>query len=132
MHAAGCAATGSWLSDAKRGLYAWIKNHFQVSRYLLIYLSALALFLSLWRWRVTHRFSLRAFAIFIALCALSLIYGRLFNKLIPFSFRTKGAFSIQFVCGYLVLNTLLFLLSLFTPFGIATNVFILSGRGLLI
>ena len=99
---------------------------------LTAYLIATALFLSMWHSRVTHRFSLRAFVVFVVLCGLSLIYGRLFIKLIPFSFKTKGAFSIQFLCGYLVLNTLLFLLSLLTPFGIATNVFILAGGGLLI
>ena len=100
--------------------------------YLIAYPTATTLFLSLWHSRITHRFSLRAFTVFAVLCALSLIYGRILIKLPPFSFKTKGAFSIQFLCGYLVLSTLLLLLSLFTPFGIATNVFILIGGGLLI
>src|SRR5207237_7385928 len=93
---------------------------------------AAALFLTMWHWQVTHRFSMRAFAVFVVLCALSLIYGRLFIKLIPPSFNTNSGFSMQFLCGYLVLSTLLLLLSLFTPFGIAMNVFILAGGGLLI
>src|SRR5207253_8068787 len=85
-----------------------------------------------WHLRVTHRFSLRAIVVFAAHCALSLIYGRLFIRLTSFFFKTNGGFSIQFLCGYLVLSTLLLLLSLFTPLGIAMNVFILAGGGLLI
>src|SRR5437868_7304770 len=116
----------------KIGFLTRLKERFQVGRYFLLYLVAAALFLTMWHLRVTHRFSLRAFVVFAALCALSLIYGRLFIRLTSFFFKTNGGFSIQFLCGYLVLSTLLLLLSLFTPLGIAMNVFILAGGGLLI
>lgn len=102
------------------------------NRHFISYLLAAALFLSVWHSRATHRFSPRAFAVFVALCAFSLIYGRFFIKLTALSFKATHGFSVQFVCGYLALNTLLFLLSIFTPFGIATNVFIVVGGGLLI
>lgn len=121
--------------NAKASFSALLRKRFKNDVSLLCltaYLITTAVFLSMWHSRVTHRFSLRAFAVFVVLCGLSLIYGRLFMKLIPFSLKTNGAFSIQFLCGYLVLNTLLFLLSFFTPFGIATNIFILAGCGLLI
>src|SRR6266699_4455712 len=50
------------------------------SRYFISYLLAAALVLSVWHSRATHRFSLRAFLVFLALCGLSLIYGRFFIK----------------------------------------------------
>jgi len=61
-----------------------------------------------------------------------LIYGRFFIKLTSLSFKANSSLSLQFVCGYLVLNTILFLLSLFTPFAIAMNVSIVGWGGLLI
>jgi hypothetical protein len=103
----------------------------QDSNYFFCYLLAAALCLSVWHSRVIHHFSVRAFAIFMLFCGLSLIYGRLFIRMTSFSFKAAHGLSIQFVCGYLLLNTLLFLLALATPFGIVTNVFILSGVGLL-
>src|SRR5437773_8441986 len=121
--------------NTKAFLLALLKKRFNDNvslSYLVAYLVAAALFLTMWHWQVTHRFSMRAFAVFVVLCALSLIYGRLFIKLIPPSFNTNSGFSMQFLCGYLVLSTLLLLLSLFTPFGLAMNVFILAGGGLLI
>jgi len=116
----------------KLGSLTQFEERFQVGGYFSLYLITVALFLSMWHSRVTHRFSLWAFAVFAALCGLSLIYGRFFIKLTSFSFKATHGFSIQFLCGYLVLNTLLFLLSLFTPFAVATNVLILTGCGLLI
>ena len=116
----------------KIGFLTDFKERFQAGRYVFLYLVATALFLSIWHSRVTHQLSLRAFAIFVALCAFSLIYGRLFIKLIPSSLKANGGFSMQFLCGYLVLNTVLLFLSLFTSSGIATNVSILVAAGLLI
>ena len=101
-------------------------------KYFISYLFAAALFLSVWYSRTTHRFSLRALTVFVALCGLSLIYGRFFIKLTSLSFKASSSLSLQFVCGYLILNTILFLLSLSTPFAIAMNVSIVSCGGLLI
>ena len=55
-----------------------------------------------------------------------------FIKVTALSFKAAHTFSLQFVVGYLVINTLLFLLSLFTPLGITTNAFIVIGGGLMI
>jgi hypothetical protein len=122
----------SWLRHGNVRSLTWLKERLQGSKWFFSYLLAAALFLSMWHSRVIHRFSLRAFAVFLVLCGLSLIYGRLFIKVTSFSFKAIHGFSIQFLCGYLLLNTLLFLLVLFTPFGIAPNVLILCGGGLLI
>jgi hypothetical protein len=122
----------STFGDTKVYSLTELKERFQDCRYFFLYLITAALFLSVWHSRVTHRFSARAFAVFSVFCALSLIYGRLFDKLIPSSFKASGGFSIQLLCGYLLLNALLFLLSLFTWFGIAANVFILALGGLVV
>src|SRR4030095_9298487 len=102
------------------------------SKYFISYLFTAALFLSVWHSATTHRFSLRALTVFAALCGLSLFYGRFFIKLTSLSFKASSSLSLQFVCGYLMLNTILFLLSLSTPFAIAMNVSIVSCGGLLI
>jgi hypothetical protein len=70
--------------------------------------------------------------VYLVLIGLSLIYGRIFMKLTPLSFTASHGLSIQFLFGYILLNTLLFLLFLFTPFGIATIVLIIGGGGLVI
>jgi hypothetical protein len=109
-----------------------VRRKLQDSKYFFCYLIATALFLSVWHSRVIHHFSVWAFAVFVVFCGLSLIYGRLFIKFTSLSFKATHGLSIQFLCGYLLLNTLLFLLVLSTPFGFVTNVFILSGAGLLL
>ncbi|HEY9501880.1 MAG TPA: hypothetical protein VIR01_09680, partial [Pyrinomonadaceae bacterium] len=114
-----------------RSLYQ-LKVALQGSKYFILYLFTAALFLSVWHSRATHRFSLGALVVFVALCLLSLIYGRFFIKLTSLSFKASSSLSLQCVCGYLVLNTILFLLSLFTPFAIAMNVSIVGSGGLLI
>lgn len=40
--------------------------------------------------------------------------------------------SVELLCGYLVLNTAVFLLSLLTPFGVSTNLLIVAAGGLLL
>src|SRR6266576_3606842 len=122
----------SWLRQGNARPLTLLRERLPGSKWFFSYLLSAALFLSVWHSRVIHRFSLRAFAVFLVLCGLSLIYGRLFIKLTSFSFKTTHGLSTQFLCGYLVLNTLLFLLSLFTPFTMATNVFILAAFGLVI
>jgi hypothetical protein len=132
------AQTTSGCHDqASRGLLPFhflsqVRERVWASRYLISYTLLAALFLSFWHSRATNRLSPRAFAVFVALCAFSLIYGRFFIKVAPLSCKVISSFSLQFVCGYLVINTFLFLLSLFTPFGIAINVSLVIGGGLLI
>src|SRR5215470_13364833 len=72
-------------------------------------------FLSIWQLRVTGRLSITALVVFALLAILSLAYGRLLTRL-----------TVQFLSGYLLLNTLLALLSLVFPFGMATSVLIVA------
>src|ERR1700751_689785 len=109
-----------------------VQERVWANRYPIFYILLAASFLSFWQSRANHRFSLLAFPVFVALCAFSLLYGRLFIKLSSLSFKGSSSFSLQFVCGYLVINTFLFVLSLLTPFGIVTNVSVVTGGGLLI
>src|SRR6266480_4823874 len=122
----------SWLHQGNARPLTLLRERLPGSKWFFSYLLSAALFLSVWHSRVIHRFSLRAFAVFLVLCGLSLIYGRIFIKFTSFSFKATHGLAIQFLCGYLLLNTLLFLLVLSTPFGIAANIFILSGAGLLL
>lgn len=133
MDAASCPPrTGLSGHDLKAYFYAWTNKHFEVSRYLVAYLLAISLLLSLWHWRATGEISFKALPAFLCMCAVSFIYGHVFTKHIPSAFRTSAGLSIQFLCGYLVCSTVLLLLSLFTPFGIVTNVLILVGGSVLI
>ena len=114
--------------DSSTQLKKWLAH----SRFLVFYVLTASLFLSIWHSRASHRFSLRAFPVFVALCAFALIYGRFFIKVTSLSFKSTCGFSIQLVCGYFVLNTAVFLLSLLTPFGVPTNLLIVAAGGLLI
>jgi hypothetical protein len=120
------------LTRVRRTVFELVRRRLRDSKYFLCYLIAAALLLSLWHARVIHHFSLQAFAVFLVFSGVSLIYGRVFIKLSPFFFKETHGLSIQLLCGYFVLNTLLFLLVLVTPFGIVTNFSILTGAGLLL
>jgi hypothetical protein len=98
----------------------------------MAYVMTTAVFLSIWHSRATHRFSLRAFSIFLALCCLSLVYGRFFIKRTSLSFKVAHSLSLQLLCGYLVLSIVVFLLLFFTPIGIEMSVAIVAAVGLLI
>jgi hypothetical protein len=87
------------------------------------------LFLWIWHSHSTHTLSLKAFAVFLILCSLCLVYGRFFTRLTNLSFKTSDDFLLQFLSGYFVLNTILFVLSFATPFPIATDALILTACG---
>jgi hypothetical protein len=114
--------------DSLTRLQEWLRDR----RYPILYVLFATLFLSIWHSRASHVFSFRAFPVFLALCSLSLIYGRFFIQRSPLSFRSTCGLSVQLLCGYFVLNTTIFLLSFLTPFGIATNVLIVAAGGLLL
>jgi len=98
----------------------------------MAYIMATAVFLSIWHSRASHRFSARAFAVFLGLCALSLIYGRFFINHTAVSFKSRCGMSLELLCGYLVVNTAVFLLCVLTPFGVAANFLIVAAGGLVI
>jgi len=71
------------------------------------YVLLLTLFLSIWQLRVTGRLSVTALAVFAMLGVLSLVYGRMVTRLAfqaPYDARNL---TMQFLTGYLLLNTLL-------------------------
>lgn len=92
----------------------------------------LLLFVSLWHARVTGGLSLAALAAFALICGGSIAWGRLFTGLAPLSFAHGCSLTVQFLCGFLVLNALLFALSLASPLGIAVNLLILAGGAILL
>ncbi len=112
---------------SRRHSCLWIADHFRSNKYSFLFPLGVAFFLTLWHSRATHHFSLKALLVFVFLCGLSLIYGRLFTRLTSISLRTGQRISLRFLCGYFCVSTLLFLLLIFTPLTIATNVFILCG-----
>jgi hypothetical protein len=97
-----------------------------------VYASLVTLFLSIWCLRVTGRLSVTVLAVFTLLGVLSLVYGRLLTRLTVPSLHDGGNLTVQFLSGYLLLNTLLALLSLGFPFGIATSALILAFGALVL
>ena len=65
---------------------------------------------------------------FVVLCAL---YGRMFEQMTAAFFPNRVGMTYQLLTGFLTFNTLLFVLTLASPFGIALNVAGLGMLGLL-
>lgn len=122
------------LANSDTGFLALLRKESKSNAYLLCdvaYVMTTAVFLSIWHSRATHRFSFRAFSIFLALCCLSLIYGRFFIKRTSLSFKVAHNLSLELFCGYLVLSIVLCLL-FFTPIGIEMSVAVVTGVGLVL
>src|SRR5450830_703505 len=83
-------------------------------------------FLAFWHARVTGILSWTALASFVLFVFLCLAYGHAFLVATADLVKNRAGLSFQFLCGFFVLNTLLFMLSLVSPFGMLTNVSILS------
>jgi len=92
------------------------------SGYLLLYLGAIVLALSLWHGRVNHGISTRAIAALALIVALSFAYGRGFLQRFPQLLPDGPSLTLEFLAGYLILNTLLYLLAVVSPFAITTNI----------
>ena len=103
-------------------------NNIQVALYCFF----VVLFLAIWHAKVTGRLPLSVLAVFALICASSMVWGRLFTRLAPFAFTHGCSLTLQFLCGFLVLNTLLFALSLVSPLGVGNNLFILAGCAFLL
>lgn len=90
------------------------------------YVLLVTFFLSIWQLRVTGRLSVTALVIFTLLAILSLAYGRLLTRFTVLSSHAARDLTVQFLSGYLLLNTLLALLSLVFPFGMVTSALIVA------
>jgi hypothetical protein len=95
----------------------------------LSYLLLVTLFLSTCHFLVQRQFSLRALGVMFVLCAGCLVYGRLLLRLTRLSFPGSTCLSIQLFLGYLVLNTLLLVWFLATPFSLVAGFWLLIGAG---
>jgi hypothetical protein len=91
----------------------------------LVSVVLLVLFLCSWHWRVTGALSTAAGATLILFVALCLAWGSIFKRLIAALFTSYAGVAFQFLVGYFVFNSLLFILTLCLPFGMTSNLTIL-------
>jgi hypothetical protein len=96
-----------------------------------IYVTLLIAFLSTWHWKTTGYLSASTVATFAAFSSTTLIYGSVVLRLSPLSPKLAGGLTLQFLLGFLLFNTALFVLSLAFAWGVATSFLILVAVGLL-
>lgn len=90
----------------------------------------MALFVSHWHARVTSQFSAMALVSFLLIALVAQLYGSFFLALAKLKLERAAVLPLQFVCGYFVLSTLLFIASLVSPLGVEQNLFVLGGVAL--
>ena len=93
----------------------------RIARSSLLSTVSLFLFLCAWHWRVTGALTLPACAVLGLLLGLYLAYGQLFAVLAGGGFRNTLGLPFQLLCGFFLCNSLLFVLALCSPFGMAVN-----------
>jgi hypothetical protein len=92
-----------------------------------VYVTILVTFLSAWHWKTTGHLSISTVAIFAAFSLTAIIYGALVLRLSPLPAKLAGALTLQFLFGFLLFNTALFVLSLALPWGVASCFLTLAG-----
>src|SRR5271166_3966877 len=85
-----------------------------------VYVTILVTFLSVWHWQTTGYLSASTVATFAAFSSTALIYGALVLRLSPLPTELAGALTLQFLFGFLLFNTTLFVLSLAFPWSVAS------------
>lgn len=88
--------------------------------------SSIVGFLLLWHARVTGQLSWTVLATFVLFVYVCLAYGRAFLYATADLVKNTAGLTFQFLCGFILFNTLLFVLSLVSPLGMLVNVSILS------
>src|SRR5271169_4065364 len=96
-----------------------------------IYVTILIAFLSTWHWKTTGYLSASTVATFAAFSSTTLIYGSVVLRLSPLSPKLAGGLTLQFLLGFLLFNTALFVLSLAFAWGVTTSFLILVAVSLL-
>jgi len=106
----------------------------RVQRYTTasVFVTILVAFLAAWHWKTTGHLSVAAVAIFAGFSSAALIYGALALGHSPLPTKLAGSLTLQFLFGFLLFNTALFVLSLAFAWGIATSFLILVLVGLLL
>jgi len=108
----------------------YLKHTLDSHKHLYSFLAVCVLFLSIWNAQVVGRFSFSALIFFTVFAILCMAYGQIFCQITPLSIREKGGLPFQFLCGFLLANSFLFILTLISPLGIVANIGILSVIGL--
>jgi hypothetical protein len=93
------------------------------------------LFLLGWHWRVNGYLSMSGGLALMLLLALCIAYGSVFVRLIAPVYHGLAGLPFQVLTGYFVFNSLLFILALCSPLGMALNLLVLAaaaGAGLLL
>ena len=85
----------------------------------VVYVTILVILLSTWHWKTTGHLSVSTVATFLAFSSAALIYGGVLIKLSPLPTEVAGALTVQFLFGFLLFNTALFVLSLAFPWSVA-------------
>jgi hypothetical protein len=96
----------------------------------IAYVAVVVVFLSIWHWKTTGNVSGPAVAAFMALSSAALIYGRFVLRLSPLPEKLADALTLQFLFGFLLLNTALFILSLAFPWSVGSCFLTLFAVGL--
>jgi hypothetical protein len=97
---------------------------------VVLYLAIVVAFLSIWHWKTTGHLSASAVATFTALSSAALIYGRFALRLSPLPAELTRLLTLQFLFGFLIFNTALFVLSLAFPWSVASCFLALCAAGL--
>jgi len=100
--------------------------------FFLLHSAALVIFFSAWHWSVTGGPSLNALAVFTLVVGLSFAFGRLVLQFAPLPIRCRDSLNLQFFAGYLLLNTLLYALSLASPFTATINLIVAGTCALVV
>jgi hypothetical protein len=80
-----------------------------------------------WHTRVTLQASVITLVLLLLIGLLALAYGDLFLRLARPHLPQAAIVPFQFLCGYCVISTLLFVFSVITPLGAASNFLVLIG-----
>lgn len=97
--------------------------------YAACYGATVVLFLSLWHWMVLHALPPRAVAAYGLLTALSFAYGSVSLRRTALASAGHSSLTHEFLCGYLLVSTLLFVLDFASPLGLTANVLIVTAGG---
>jgi hypothetical protein len=88
---------------------------------VLSFSAIILVFLWYWHTKVTDHFSITTAFILLIYVIACQAYGYLFSSLMPVISKDSGGLCFQFIVGYFIFNTLQFILSLLSPFGLVVN-----------
>lgn len=92
-------------------------------------LLTVAITLTAWHFRVSGGLSLSAVAVYFAFVFLCFAYGRIFSIVTRLEVNANTGMVYELITGFFALNTLMFVLALASPLGVAANLAILALAG---